>query len=109
MVILWLGEFLEDPGMAFNVKQVTVGTSAVQLYTVIVRNVISKILVRAAASNTAKIWYGALGVEIGTGMFLSPGEVLEIPILRSDPRYPDETEYYLVSDAANQSVSVHAH
>lgn len=95
--------------MAFDVKQITVGTSAVQLYDVIVRDVVGWINVRCAPTNTATIWYGPAGVTIATGMPLLPGEKLEIPILRTDSKYPDETEYYFISDTVDQIISVHAH
>ena len=96
--------------MAFDVKQITVGTSAVQLYSVIVRDVVGWINVRCAPTNTATIWYGPSGVTIATGMPLLPGEKLEIPIVRgTNSKHPDETEYYFISDTAGQIISVHAH
>ncbi len=96
--------------MAFDIKQVTIGTSAVQLYSEIVHDVISKIMVRADPANTAKIWYGPSGVDTDSGGgALSPGEQFEFPIKRTDDRYPDETEYYFISDTASQNILVHAH
>ncbi len=97
--------------MAKETKQVTIGTSAVQLYSEIVRNVIGKFIIRADPANTAKIWYGfGSGLTVNTGAgALSAGEIFEFPIKRTDDRYPDETEYYFISDAASQNILVHAH
>lgn len=96
--------------MAFDVKQLTVGTTEVQLYSTLVRNVVSKITVKAAAGNAGKIWYGPIGVLTTTGYGeLVASDEIEIAISRTDSRFPDETEYYFISDTAAQVLMVHAH
>ncbi len=86
------------------VKQVTVGTSEVALYSAPVSGVRQGVLIKALAANTGTVYIGLTGVLATTGHELSAGQDVTIPI-NHDIDANDETSIYAIASAAGQKIS----